>query len=122
MTSVSLERIERNLLGLALASLVTVNLLAGAREGVSLGIGFLLAYFNLRIITRGVKTLLKNGDRKSQKRYMLLSGIKFMFYAVLLGIIFYFAKPSVLYFLTGFSLFIPAIVWETVFNSLLDKR
>ncbi|MFC1850138.1 ATP synthase subunit I [candidate division CSSED10-310 bacterium] len=112
----SFKRIERNLI--VLASLVTGGgfLTVGFESGVGAFLGSLVAFANFRLIQVGVKKIVAEEEQWTARKYVLFSGGKLLGLALFLGFIFYTFKPSFVFFLIGFSLLFPAILWETMIN------
>ena len=118
----TLQRIERNILIFSVVCISVSFFCFGMREGFGSLTGCLLAYSNFRLIHIGVERLLQNEAARSSRKYLIGTSLKFLGIALFLIAVFYVVKPSILFVLIGFSLFMPSIFWETLSHSFKNQK
>ena len=118
----TLLRIERNILVLSGAWIAISFFCFGLHQGLGALLGCSLTLLNFRLIHVGVERLLDDGTSKSQKSYFVFTGLKFLGFTGFLIAAFYLIKPDLIFFIIGFSLFIPSILGEVLSFGFKNQR
>jgi len=110
----NLDHIERNILIMTIILTIGAFFFKGVAGILGAMVGGTLALLNFKLIRRGVVRLMEDRTSQSRRSYVLFSIIKLACFAIVLAGIFFVTKPSLLFFLIGFSLFVPGVMWETL--------
>lgn len=111
-----MARIERNIILIGIFAAIPGFYFRGISGAFGIFLGVFIAFINFKLIVIGIQRALKETIVKAPQRYLFFSGLKFLLIALFLSAMFYWFKPSIIGFIIGFSVFIPAILWETMFH------